>query len=323
MTTAGEEPRIRVGISSCLLGNAVRYDGGHKRDDFAADLLARFVRFVPVCPEVEVGMGTPRPSIRLVKVGSEVRLLEPREGTDHTAAMRRWSEARLRALEEEELCGFILKKDSPSCGMERVKVWPGRPGVPAARTGTGLFAEALRARWPELPVEEEGRLHDLGLRESFVERVFAYRRLRDLLAGRLATGDLVRFHTAEKYLLLAHDPEGYRALGRMVAGAKALPRTRLRAEYPARFMAALARPATRGKNANVLTHMAGFVKRDLDEGDRRELHAAIADYRRGLLPLVVPITLVRHHVRRLGVAWLAGQTYLEPHPRELMLRNHP
>jgi len=316
------EGRIRVGISSCLLGNAVRYDGGHKRDDFAADLLSRFVTFVPVCPEVEVGLGTPRPSIRLVRRGSEVRLVEPRKGTDHTADMRRFAERRVRELEAEELCGFVLKKDSPSCGMERVKVWPERAGVPAARTGTGLFAEALRARFPELPLEEEGRLHDLGLRESFVERVFAYRRLRDLLAGRLTTGELVRFHTAEKYLLLAHDPEGYRLLGRMVAGAKAMPRARLRAEYPARFMAALARPATRGKNANVLTHMAGFVKRDLDDGDRGELHGAIADYRHGLLPLVVPITLVRHHVRRLGVAWLAGQTYLEPHPRELMLRNH-
>jgi len=315
--------RLRVGISSCLLGNAVRYDGGHKRDGFAADLLSRFVTFVPVCPEVEVGMGTPRPSIRLVKVGSEVRLLEPKKGADHTAAMRRWAERRLAALEGEDLCGFILKKDSPSCGMERVKVWPDRPGVPAARGGTGLFAEALRARWPELPLEEEGRLNDLPLRESFVERIFAYRRLRDLLAGRFTLGDLVRFHTAEKYLLLAHDPEGYRVLGRMVAGAKALPRARLRAAYPARFMAALARPATHGKNANVLTHIAGFVKRQLDEGDRRELHDAIAEYRGGLLPLVVPITLVRHHVRRLGVPWLAGQTYLEPHPRELMLRNHP
>jgi len=316
------ERRIRIGISSCLLGNAVRYDGGHKRDDFAADLLARFVTFVPVCPEVELGLGTPRPSIRLVKLGGEVRLVEPKAGTDHTEAMQKLVERRLRELGEEELCGFILKKDSPSCGMERVKIWPARPGVPAARAGRGLFAEGLLRRWPHLPVEEEGRLHDLGLRESFVERVFAYRRLRDLLAGRLATGELVRFHASEKYLLLAHDPEGYRALGRLVAGAKAAPRARLREEYGGRFMAALARPATRGKNANVLTHMAGFVKRELEAGDRAELHGAIADYQHGLLPLIVPITLVRHHVRRLGISYLAGQTYLDPHPRELMLRNH-
>ncbi len=313
---------IRLGVSSCLLGNHVRHDGGHKRDDFVAGLLSRFATFVPVCPEVEVGMGTPRPSIRLVRIGGEVRLVEPRAGADHTRTMRAWAGRRLAELEREELSGFILKKDSPSCGMERVKVWPERPGHPAARDGVGLFAEALRARWPLLPVEEEGRLRDPALREAFVERVFAHRRLHRFLGGRWTIGDLVRFHAAEKYLLLAHEPEGYRALGRLVARAKGEPRRRLAEAYATRFMEAMRRPATRGRNANVLEHMAGYFKRDLPDGDREELRGLIADYRHGLLPLAVPVTLVRHHVRRLGVATLAGQTWLDPHPKELMLRNH-
>jgi len=313
---------IRIGVSSCLLGNRVRYDGGHKRDDFVAGLLSRFATLVPVCPEVESGMGTPRPSIRLVELGGQVRLVEPRSGADHGGAMRAFAERRLRELEPQGLSGFILKKDSPSCGMERVKVWPARPGQPARRTGRGFFAEALLARWPLLPVEEEGRLRDLKLRESFVERVFAHHRLRTFLAARWTLAGLVRFHTAEKMLILSHHPEGYRSLGKLVAGARARPRAEVAAAYAEGFMAALARPATPGRNANALEHMAGWFKRDLLPEDRQELREVIADYRRGLVPLVVPVTLVRHQVRRLGVEYLAGQTYLEPHPRELMLRNH-
>jgi uncharacterized protein YbgA (DUF1722 family)/uncharacterized protein YbbK (DUF523 family) len=317
---ASDPGAIRIGVSSCLLGQSVRYDGGHKRDDFVAGPLAAFVTFVPVCPEVELGMGIPRPPIRLVRAGGEVRLVEPRTGADHTAAMRRWAEARIAELEAEDLCGYVLKKDSPSCGMERVKVY--RAQGPGARDGTGLFAEALMRRLPLLPVEEEGRLRDPGLRENFVERVFAYRRLRDLFAGRWALADLVRFHTAEKYLLLAHQPSGYQALGRLVARAKHVPRRELAASYAEAYMRALRVPATRGKNANALTHMAGYFKDRLDAGDKAELHQAIADYRRGLVPLVVPVTLLRHHVRRIGEPYLAGQVYLEPHPKELMLRNH-
>lgn len=322
MTPARRPPpeEIRIGVSTCLLGQNVRYDGGHKRDDFVAGMLARFVTFVPVCPEVEVGMGVPRPSIRLVRLGGEVRLVEPRSGADHTAAMRRWSERRARELEGLGLSGYVLKKDSPSCGMERVKVHAEKgPGV---KDGVGLFAEALMARLPLLPVEEEGRLHDPALRESFVERVFAHRRLAALLGGRWTVGDLVRFHTAEKLLLLAHQPSAYQALGRLVARAKALPRAEVQREYGEGFMKALKAPATKGKNANVLQHMAGYFKDRLPAGEKAELQEAISDYRRGLVPLVVPLTLLRHLVRRLGAPYLEGQSYLEPHPKELMLRNH-
>ncbi len=311
--------QIRIGVSSCLLGHDVRYDGGHKRDAFVTGPLARFVAFAPVCPEVEVGMGTPREPVRLVRLGDEVRMIGHRSRADHTGAMRRWAEARARALEAEDLCGFVLKKDSPSCGMERVKVYAGGT---ATRAGRGIFAEALMERMPLLPVEEEGRLGDPRLRENFIERVFAYRRLKDLLATRWTVGDLVRFHSAEKLLLLAHDPTACRSLGRMVAGAKGRPRREVAGAYGEGFMRGLAKLATVGKHANVLQHMAGYLADRLPPEEKRELHQAIADFRHRLVPLLVPLTLLGHHVRRHRVAYLQGQTYLQPHPKELMLRNH-
>jgi uncharacterized protein YbgA (DUF1722 family)/uncharacterized protein YbbK (DUF523 family) len=315
----GEGP-IRIGVSSCLLGAEVRYDGGHKRDRFLTDVLARHVEFVPVCPELEAGMGVPRPPVRLVRAGNEVRMVETASGRDHTARMRAFASRRVAALRGLDLCGWVLKRDSPSCGMERVKVY--EPGVPGRREGQGLFAQALMAALPHLPVEEEGRLLDPALRENFVERVFAYRRLRDLLGRRFGPRELVAFHTAHKLQLMAHSPEAYRALGRLVAGQKRVSRAVLRERYEAGFMAALARRATPGRNANVLQHMAGYLRDGLAAPDRAELAESIHDYRRGLVPLVVPLTLVRHFARRLGVAYLLGQLYLEPHPKELMLRNH-
>jgi uncharacterized protein YbgA (DUF1722 family)/uncharacterized protein YbbK (DUF523 family) len=310
---------IRIGVSSCLLGQSVRFDSGHKKDAFVTGSLARFVEFVPVCPEVEVGMSIPRPTIRLERRGEEIHLVDPKNAIDHTEPMRRYAERRVADVEKLDLCGWILKKDSPSCGMERVRVYA--KGAPT-RSGRGLFAEVLMARMPLLPVEEEGRLHDPQLRENFVERVFAYRRLKDLFHGRWTVGDLVRFHTAEKLLLLAHDTEGYRQLGRIVAKAKATSREELPGQYGEIFMRAMAKPATPGKQTNVLQHMAGYFKDSLPDDEKAELHDAIRDYRRRLVPLVVPLTLIRHHVRKLGVAYLQGQTHLAPHPKELMLRNH-
>lgn len=311
---------LRIGISSCLLGEQVRYDGGHKRNALVTGALSRFMTFVPVCPEVEAGMPVPRPAIRLVRLGGELRLVDPKHGLDHTEAMRRFAERRVRELEALDLSGYLLKKDSPSCGMERVKVYSEKgPGV---RDGVGLFAEALMRRLPLLPVEEEGRLEDPRLRESFVERVFAYRRLRTLLDARWTVGDLVRFHTAEKLLLLAHEPKAYQSLGRLVARVKQLPRAEVATRYGEAFMKALRVPATRGKVCNVLQHMAGYFKDRLEADEKAELQETIADHQRGLVPLVVPLTLLRHHVRKLGAPYLEGQTFLEPHPRELMLRNH-
>ena len=311
---------IRIGISSCLLGQEVRFDGGHKRDAFLTGTFGRFVDWVPVCPEVESGFGTPRESMRLVNVGTNVRLLTVRTAVDLTDQLVRYSERRVDELASEELCGYVLKKDSPSCGMERVKIY-GAQG-PAMKTGRGIFAARLMERYPNLPVEEEGRLSDPELRENFVERVFAYWRLRGLFHRGWTVGELVRFHTAHKLILMAHSPRAYQRLGRMVALAQATRRATLEPEYTDAFMAALGKPATRGKHANVLQHMAGYFKDRLDAASKQELLAAIEDYRGELVPLIVPITLMRHHVRVHDVSYLAGQLYLEPHPKELMLRNH-
>ena len=317
----GADGRPRIGISACLLGDQVRFDGGHKRDAFLTDVLAPHVHFVRVCPEVEVGMGTPRETLRLVRADdATVRMVTTRTGIDHTGAMTAWSNRRLSELEREDLSGYILKKDSPSCGMERVKVF-GESGMPE-RNGRGLFAAAVLRRWPNLPVEEEGRLSDPRLRENFIERVFAYQRLRRFFAGRWTAGGLVRFHTAHKMSLLSHSTTRYRELGQLVAAAAAkTTRAVLRAEYESRFMATMALIATPRRHTNVLMHMAGHLKRLLDAPSKQELSACIDEYRRELVPLVVPLTLLRHHARTHQVDYLLGQTYLEPHPRELMLRN--
>ncbi|HEX6323313.1 MAG TPA: DUF523 and DUF1722 domain-containing protein [Vicinamibacterales bacterium] len=312
--------KLRVGVSSCLLGRPVRYDGGHKRDDFLNDVLGPFVEWVPACPEVDIGLGTPRPAIRLEGSAAEPRLIMPSTGADLTDRMRRYAEGRVAALAREDLCGYVLKKSSPSCGMERVKVYAANGQ--AAKKGRGIFADVLMDRMPALPVEEEGRLVDPVLRENFIERLFAYRRLKDFFTGRWTPGGLVAFHTAHKFALLAHSTAAYQRLGRFVAAGASLGRAALRAGYEEQFMAALSTPATPKKHANVLMHMAGHFKGRLDAASRGELLGVIDEYRRGLLPLVVPITLIRHHVRAHEVAYLAGQIYLEPHPRELMLRNH-
>jgi uncharacterized protein YbgA (DUF1722 family)/uncharacterized protein YbbK (DUF523 family) len=314
------EVPVRIGISACLLGDEVRFDGGHKRDAFLTDVLGPHVEWVKVCPEVEVGMGTPRETLRLLRNGNELRMQTTRTGVDYTDRMNRWSKKRVEELAREDLSGYVLKKDSPSCGMERVKVYGG--GAVPARTGRGLFASALLERFPLLPIEEEGRLNDPHLRENFIERVFAYRRLTDLFTGKWSNGSVVRFHTSHKMALLAHSTTAYQRLGRLVADVAATPRQEFRREYQQQFMETLRLPATRKRHTNVLMHMAGHLTDRLDRDSRHELAGAIDEYRRGLVPLVVPLTLVRHHVRVADVEYLRGQTYLEPHPRELMLRNH-
>jgi uncharacterized protein YbgA (DUF1722 family)/uncharacterized protein YbbK (DUF523 family) len=310
---------IRIGISSCLLGEEVRFDGGHKRDAFLTETFGRFVEWVRVCPEVECGLGTPRESMRLVNVADRVRLLTGKSGVDLTDRMVRFTERRVQELEAEGLCGYVLKKDSPSCGMERVKIYGGNVAV---KSGRGMFAAGLLERFPHLPVEEEGRLCDPVLRENFVERVFAYWRLRALFGGQWNVGTLVTFHTAHKLILMAHSPDAYQRLGRLVARARTVSPGDLERRYTEGFMAALTIIATPRRHVNVLQHMVGYFKHHLDTGSKEELLAAIEDYRGELVPLIVPMTLLRHHVRVHDVSYLAGQLYLEPHPKELMLRNH-
>ena len=321
MTDDSAMPRpIRIGISSCLLGESVRFDGGHKRDEFLTESLGPFADWVPVCPEVECGFGTPREPMRLVRVGKGLRLLTVKTAVDLTDRMAAYTRRRVALLEREHLCGYVLKKNSPSCGLERVKIY-GAARLPE-KSGRGLFAAGLVERFPSLPIEEEGRLADPRLRENFVERVFAYERLRRLFSGRWSIGSLVAFQTAHKLILMAHSPLAYRELGRLVARAREVARAELEGRYTGMFMSALAVIATPRRHTNVLQHMAGYLKKHLDAASRAELHTAIDHYRRGLVPLVVPLTLLRHHVRVHGVSYLAGQLYLAPHPKELMLRNH-
>jgi uncharacterized protein YbgA (DUF1722 family)/uncharacterized protein YbbK (DUF523 family) len=315
-----EPEKIRLGVSACLLGDEVRYDGGHKRDTFLVDTLGPFVEWVAVCPEVEVGLGVPRPSLRLTGAPVRPRLVVEKTGEDLTARMRRWASRRVAELAELGLHGYVLKRGSPSCGLLRVRVYGdgGQPGP----VGRGLFAAALTDALPTLPVEEEGRLADAGIRENFIERVFACARWRTFVDARPRARDLIAFHAAHKFAILAHSPPAYATLGRLVAASGPRLDTDTLTTYGAGLMAALAVKASRGRHANVLEHLAGFFKRQITRDERAELADVIAEYRRGLVPLVVPITLLKHHVRRLNVTYLAEQVYLTPHPRELMLRNH-
>ncbi|HOI16109.1 MAG TPA: DUF523 and DUF1722 domain-containing protein [Geobacteraceae bacterium] len=310
---------IAIGVSSCLLGEKVRYDGGHKHDRYITDTLGRFFRFVPVCPEVGCGLSIPREAMRLEGDPSAPRLVTNRTGIDLTERMLDFCRKKVLELEQEDLCGFIFKKDSPSSGLYRVKVYGG--GVPA-RNGRGLFADALVKHFPLLPVEEEGRLYDMNLRENFIERVFAFRSWKDFLLGPCGMGDLVAYHTGRKLQIMAHSPEIYREMGKLVAEGKRLSRDQLLERYRELLMRALSLHATVKKNANVLSHIMGYFKKYLSSGEKEELLEIIRQYHEQLIPLIVPVTLLKHYVNKYDQDYLKSQSYLNPHPMELMLRNH-
>lgn len=311
---------IRIGISSCLLGNRVRYDGGHKLDRYIRDTLGQYFQFIPVCPELECGLPVPRESMRLVGNPAAPRLMTTRTGIDLTDRMLAWAPKRLQALEREELCGFIFKKDSPSSGMQRVKTY-NSSGV-AQRKGSGLFAKAFMDHFPLLPVEDEGRLNDPKLRENFIERIFALKRWRSLLAEPSTVGRLVTFHTNEKLMLLAHSPQHYRQMGKLVAAGKQMAPELLYKTYEKLLMAALLLKTTPAKHINVLQHIMGYFKNLLVADEKKEMLEILEHYRNGDIPLIVPITLANHYVRKYAQSYLASQTYLNPHPIALRLRNH-
>jgi uncharacterized protein YbgA (DUF1722 family)/uncharacterized protein YbbK (DUF523 family) len=314
-------PPVRIGISSCLLGERVRFDGNHKRDAFLVEVFGRHVTWVPVCPEVERGLGVPRETMRLEQHGPEIRLVTPKTGADHTDRLRTFAAQRLTALGRERLCGYILKKDSPSCGMERVRLYSST-GVPD-RSGQGLFAAALMQRFPHLPVEEEGRLQDPRLRENFVTRVFAYQRWGQMTEQKITRAGLQQFHAQHKFVLVAHSQTGTRRVGRILAHPGQFPDEQAwAAAYLDGFTEVMRRAPTRRGHTNVLQHLAGYVSAPLDRDERAELTEMIEQYRRGLLPLIVPVTLIRHYVRKFQVPYLLDQVYLSPHPHELMLLNH-
>ncbi|MEC4890948.1 MAG: DUF523 and DUF1722 domain-containing protein [Nitrospira sp.] len=316
MTTAP----LRLGISRCLLGDEVRFDGGHKRDNFLTDVLGPYVEWVPVCPEVEAGLGTPREAMRLVGDPAHPRLLTITSGKDHTRVLERMTAKRLEALGDLDLSGYVFKRGSPSCGVERVRVYT-EQGMPS-RNGSGIFARAFVEQFPLIPVEEEGRLCDAPLRENFIERVFCYRRYQDLLQNGVTRQAVVRFHTIHKYLLMAHSPQHYQALGRLVGQAERHRPKELAHRYGDLFMKALAMRATVRKHVNVLQHILGYFKDHLAARDKAELLGVIGDYHQGLTPLIVPLTLIKHYVHLFEVHYIRDQVYLNPHPKELMLRNH-
>jgi len=312
--------KIRLGISSCLLGERVRWDGAHKLDRYLTDTLGKFVEYVPVCPEVECGFGIPREPFRQVGDPDSPRLITSRTKIDYTDRMNRWARKRVIELEKEDLCGFIFKSRSPSSGMERVKVYSEK-GVPVKK-GVGRFAKAFMQHFPLLPVEEDGRLHDPILRENFIERIFAFKRWRDILDEKQSRGNLVDFHTRHKMLILSHGPQHHRVMGKLVARAKEVPLKDLYEEYQKLFMETLRLKTTSKKNANVLSHILGYFKKYLSGDEKQELLEIIDLYRQGTVPLIVPITLVNHYVRKYNQPYLKEQYYLHPHPLELQLRNH-
>ncbi len=309
--------KIRLGISSCLLGEKVRYDGGHKLDTFLRDTLGKYVDFVPVCPEFEAGLGVPREAMHLAGAEGSLRLVGTRTGTDFTEKLTRWANRRVAELEKEGLNGFVFKSGSPSSGMERVRVYTGTGTF--SKTGTGIFARMFMERFPLLPVEDEGRLHDPDLRENFIERIFVCQRWRNRGTG--ASG-IVGFHTRHKLLVLSHSETIYRELGKLVARAGAIPPDALAARYEKSLMEALRLKATPRKNSNVLEHMLGYFKKDIAAAEKQELLEIIDNYRRGIIPLIVPVTLMAHYVRKYDKEYLRDQVYLNPHPLELQLRNH-
>lgn len=314
-----EEEKIRVGVSSCLLGVKVRWNGDHKQDRYLTDVLGRYFEWVPVCPEFETGMGVPRETVRLVNARGGVKMLGTASGRDWTEKMTGFSKRKTSELETAGLSAFIFKKGSPSCGLERVKVY-NAAGMPAEK-GTGLFAGAFKERFPLIPLEEEGRLHDAAIRENFIVRVFCYARLQKLLAA-FSAGALVKFHTAHKYLIMAHSVKHYQSLGRLVAEAKKIGAAEARRRYAALFMEALSFKATARKNANVLMHMLGYLRPLAGKEEKEDILQAVEDYRTGLVPLIVPVTLLSHYIRKFRIEYLLDQVYLNPHPKELMLRNH-
>jgi len=314
------EATFRIGISSCLLGNEVRWNAGHKLDKYLTRTLGKFVEYVPVCPEVEVGLGIPRESMRLVGDPENPRLITFKSKTDHTDRMLTWAKKRVKELEKEDLCGFIFKSDSPSSGMIRVKVYNDK-GMPH-KVGIGIFARAYMEHFPLIPVEDDGRLNDPLIRENFMLQIFTMQRWRENLAVRRSMGSLVDFHTRNKLLILSHSQKHYRLMGKLVADGKKMPIKALYDQYQQILMEALKLKTTIKKHTNVMQHLMGYFKKQLTPDEKQELLEVFEHYRKELVPLLVPITLINHYVRKYDQAYLKQQTYLNPHPLELKLRTH-
>lgn len=314
-----EQP-IYVGVSSCLLGAKVRFDAGHKKSDFVTGVMSDYVKFVSVCPEVEIGMGTPREAVRLVGSEESPEMVGVKSGISWTIKMNSYSDSRIKKADMKKLSGYILKSKSPSCGMERVKVYTEKE-MPS-HSGSGLFAKALMSAYPYLPIEEEGRLQDKTIRENFIIRLFAYNRLKQLFKEPFSRKKIIQFHTEHKYLLMSHSVKHYKLIGQLVAKISECNPTAFKEEYLRLFMDALKNQATAKKHTNVLMHILGYLKKNLTTDEKKAILESIEDYRLRLIPLIVPVTLLKHYIYKYDTTYIKNQVYLEPHPKELMLRNH-
>ena len=312
--------KIKIGISSCLLGEQVRYDGGHKHDRYITETLGQYFNWVPVCPEVECGLPVPREAMHLTGTPASPRLVTVKTGIDHTERMLKWGENKLKALEKDYLSGFIFKSKSPSSGIGGVKIYS--PSGMPSRRGSGIFGNAFMKHLPLIPVIDDGRLHDPGLRENFIERVFVYRRWKELTDSGLSIKGLVNFHTEHKLLILSHSQKHNSVLGQLVATSKKRDLQDLHAEYFNLLMEGLRLLSTAKKNTNVLLHITGYFKKQLSPDEKNELLEVIEHYHKGYVPLIVPIVLINHYVRKFNEPYLKKQYYLNPHPIEMMLRNH-
>ena len=310
--------KIQIGISSCLLGANVRFDSGHKKNAYIAGVLRDYFEFVPFCPEVEIGLGIPREPIRLVSVNDDVRCVGTKNNDlDVTDAL--YAIAEQQKTWHDALCGYIVKKDSPSCGMERVRIY--KKDVPE-KNGVGLYAKRLIENFPFLPIEEEGRLEDAQLRENFIQRVYIYARWKNMLQQPVTLSRLQEFHASHKYIFMSHDQIKAKELGALLAVTKKDDIATLTVNYLESMMALLKITATRNGHVNTLHHIQGYLKKYLDKDDKQELTSIITDYRQGLLPLIVPVTILRHHFRRHPNDYITQSYYMNPHPGELMLLNN-
>ena len=313
--------KIRIGVSSCLIGEKVRWNGDHKQDRYVREILSRYFEYIPVCPEVEVGMGVPRETVALYGDPEKPSMISKKTQTDWTKPMEKYIKSRINTLSADDLCGYIFKSKSPSCGMGRVPLYS-EFGSHKVKHGPGMFANAFINSFPLVPTEDEGRLNDPRIRENFIVRVFSFKRFNLLLNEKFSLGQWVKFHTQHKFLLLAHSRKHYDDLGELVAHSKTIKPSELKKKYGELFMEALTSKSTPKKNTDVLLHMMGFLKKLLTKIEKEDILSTIEDYRSEILPLIVPVTLIRHQVKKHNIEYLNDQVYLNPHPKELMLLNH-
>ena len=304
-----------------MIGEKVRWNGDHKQDRYVREILSRYFEYIPVCPEVEVGMGVPRETVALYGDPEKPSMISKKTQTDWTKPMEKYIKSRINTLSADDLCGYIFKSKSPSCGMARVPLYS-EFGSHKVKHGPGMFANAFINSFPLVPTEEEGRLNDPRIRENFIVRVFSFKRFNLLLNEKFSLGQWVKFHTQHKFLLLAHSRKHYDELGELVAHSKTIKPSELKKKYGELFMAALTSKSTPKKNTDVLLHMMGFLKKLLTKIEKEDILSTIEDYRSEILPLIVPVTLIRHQVKKYNVEYLRDQVYLNPHPKELMLLNH-